>query len=244
MSYITCEGLTLAYDGRIIVRDLSFAVEAGDYICVVGENGTGKTTLVRTLVGLKKPASGRITFGDGLDKRDVGYVPQNIHTGQDFPATVYEVVTSGLLSRMRLRPIFNKEEKRRAAEAMERLGITDIRDRCFRELSGGQRQRVQLARAICSAEKLLILDEPASGLDPVITKQLYGIIKDLNRTEGMAVVMVSHDILSAVHNASKILHLERDNSFFGTSAEYREHKMGKHFLGCTCDECRGGHHRD
>lgn len=244
MSYITCEGLTLAYEGRVIVKDLDFAVDKGDYICIVGENGSGKTTLVKTLVGLKKPASGRIVFGDGLDRRDVGYVPQNIHTGKDFPATVYEVVTSGLLSRTGIRPFFTKDEKKRAADAMERLDITDIRDRCFRELSGGQRQRVQLARAICSAEKLLVLDEPASGLDPLITKQLYEVINDLNKTDGISVVMVSHDIMSAMANASKILHLGKETSFFGTSAEYRQHTISRHFIGCTCDQCRGGRSDD
>ena len=241
MAYITCEGLTLAYEGRVVVRDLNFAIEPGDYICIVGENGSGKTTLVRTLVGLKKPSEGRIIFGDGLDRRDVGYVPQNIHTGKGFPATVYEVVSSGLLGRMGLRPFFTKEEKKKINAAMERLDIADIRDRCFRELSGGQRQRVQLARALCGAEKLIVLDEPASGLDPVITKQLYEIITDLNKTEGVTVIMVSHDILSAVHNASRILHLEKESSFFGTTEEYKENKMGQHFLGCTCDRCRGGH---
>lgn len=241
MSYITCEGLTLAYEGRVIVKDLNFAVNAGDYICVVGENGSGKTTLVRTLVGLKKSAGGKIVFGDGLDRRDVGYVPQNIHTGKGFPATVYEVVSSGLLGRTGLRPFFTKEEKKRVADAMKRLDISDIRDRCFRELSGGQRQRVQLARALCSTEKLIVLDEPASGLDPVITKQLYEIITDLNKSEGISVIMVSHDILSAVHNASLILHLEKESSFFGTTEEYKKNKMGQHFLGCTCDHCRGGH---
>lgn len=241
MAYITCEGLTLAYEGRVIVKDLNFSVNAGDYICVVGENGSGKTTLVRTLVGLKKPAGGRIVFGDGLDRRDVGYVPQNIHTGKGFPATVYEVVSSGLLGRMGLRPFFTKEEKKKIAGAMERLGIADIRDRCFRELSGGQRQRVQLARALCGAEKLLVLDEPASGLDPIITKQLYEIITDLSKTEGISVIMVSHDIKSAVHNASLILHLEKDSSFFGTPEEYEKNIRGQHFLGCTCDSCRGGH---
>jgi len=240
MSYITCEGLTLAYEGRAVVKDLSFTVCPGDYICIVGENGSGKTTLVKTLVGLKKPAAGKITFGDGLDRHDVGYVPQNIHTGKDFPATVYEVVTSGLLGKMGFRPFFTKEEKQRAAKAMERLDITDVKDRCFRELSGGQRQRVLLARALCSAEKLIVLDEPASGLDPVITKQLYDIITELNEKEGVTVVMVSHDILSAVHNASKILHLEKDGAFFGTVAEYRKDKIAESFLGCTCDKCKGG----
>ena len=240
MSYIICEGLTLAYEGRPVVKDLSFTVEPGDYVCIVGENGSGKTTLVKTLVGLRRQSSGRIIFGDGLTKRDVGYVPQNIITGRDFPATVYEVVTSGLLSNMGLRPFFTKEEKRRAENAMERLGISDVRNKCVRELSGGQRQRVQLARAICAAGKMIILDEPAAGLDPVITSQLYKIIKDLNENDGMSVVMVSHDIPSAVRYASKILHLDPVTNFFGTSAEYRKNRMGKHFLGCTCDECKGG----
>jgi len=217
MSYIICEGLALAYEGRPVVKDLSFNVDPGDYMCIVGENGSGKTTLVRTLVGLKRQMSGRIIFGDGLTKRDVGYVPQNIITGKDFPATVYEVVTSGLLNGMGIRPFFTKDEKKRAENAMERLGITDIRNKCVRELSGGQRQRVQLARAICAAGKIMILDEPASGLDPVITSQLYGIIKDLNENDGMSVVMVSHDIPSAVRYASKILHIDPVSSFFGTA---------------------------
>ncbi len=240
MSYITCEDVCLAYEGRPVVKDLSFTVESGDYICIVGENGSGKTTLVRTLVGLKRPMSGKILFGDGITGKDIGYVPQTIHSGRDFPATVNEVVTSGLLGRMGIRPFFTKEEKRRADGAMERLGIKDLKNRCFRELSGGQKQRVQLARAILAAEKLLILDEPASGLDPVITSQLYGILKELNREDGMSVVMVSHDIPSAVRYASKILHIEKESSFFGTTDEYRKNRMGKHFLGCTCDECKGG----
>lgn len=242
MSYITCEKVALAYEGRVIVKNLSFTVDCGDYVCVVGENGSGKTTLVKTLVGLKRPSSGKITFGDGLCRKDIGYVPQNILTGRDFPATVYEVVSCGLLNRTGIRPFFTKNEKKRVSDAMARLGIEDIKDRCFRELSGGQRQRVQLARALCATEKLLILDEPASGLDPVITKQLYGIIRELNKNDGVTVVMVSHDIKSAVHNASKILHIDNDSSFFGSADEYRENKMGKHFLGCTCDECRGGKH--
>lgn len=239
MSYITCDKVTLAYEGRIIVKDLSFSVERGDYICIVGENGSGKTTLLRTLLGLRRPFSGKVCYGDGISHRNVGYVPQTVLSGKDFPATVYEVVTSGLLNRMGLRPFFTKEEKKAAEYAMERLGISDIKGKCFRELSGGQRQRVQLARAICAADKLLMLDEPASGLDPVITSQLYEIIKELNEADGMAVVMVSHDIPSAVRYATKLLHLEKDHSFFGTSDEYKKNRMGRHFLGCTCNECRG-----
>lgn len=240
MSYVCCEELCLAYEGRPVVKDLSFAVEAGDYVCIVGENGSGKTTLVKTLVGLKRPMSGNIIFGDGITGKDIGYVPQTVHSGRDFPATVYEVVTGGLLGKMGLRPFFTHEEKKRAHKAMERLGIKELKNKCFRELSGGQRQRVQLARAILAAEKLLVLDEPASGLDPVITSQLYGILKELNENDGMSVIMVSHDIPSAVRYATKILHIERESSFFGTTEEYRKNRMGKHFLGCTCAECKGG----
>lgn len=240
MSYIICEDVTLAYEGRPVVKELSFTVEQGDYICIVGENGSGKTTLVKTLVGLKKQMSGKISYGDGLEPNDIGYVPQSIITGKDFPATVYEVVTSGLLNRIGLRPFFTRDEKKRALKAMDRLGITNIKNKCVSELSGGQRQRVQLARALCAAEKIIILDEPASGLDPVITSQLYGIIKDLNEKDGMSVVMVSHDIPSAVRYATKILHLDSVSTFFGTADEYKQNRMGKHFLGCTCDECKGG----
>lgn len=239
MSYITCENVTLAYEGRIVVKDLSFTVDRGDYLCIVGENGSGKSTLVRTLVGLKRPMSGSVIFGDGLGRRDIGYIPQTIPAGRDFPATVYEVVTSGLLNRTGLRPFFTREEKKIAESCMERIGISDIKDQCFRELSGGQMQRVQLARAMCAAGKIIIMDEPASGLDPLITSQLYEVIKDLNQKDGMSVVMVSHDIPSAMRYATKILHIEKDSSFFGTTDEYRKNRMGKHFLGCTCNECRG-----
>lgn len=244
MAYITCENLTLAYEGRAVVSDLSFTVEKGDYLCIVGENGSGKSTLVKTLVGLKKPMAGSVSLGDGLTRRGVGYVPQSVPAGRDFPATVYEVVASGLLGRIGIRPFYTRGDKKKVYDCMERLGIYDIRDQCFRELSGGQMQRVQLARAMCAADELIVLDEPASGLDPVITAQLYGIIKELNRDDGMTVVMVSHDILSAVRYATKILHLEKDASFFGSSDEYRQNRMGRHFLGCTCDECRGERHDD
>lgn len=207
MSLITVKNLTLGYDSRAIVSDLNFTVEAGDYLCIVGENGSGKTTLMKTLLGLKKPMAGEITFGEGLRKNEIGYLPQQTFIQRDFPASVREIVLSGCQSKMGLRPFYNSAEKELAKKNMERMDILDLAKRCYKELSGGQQQRVLIARALCATEKILLLDEPVSGLDPKVTDEMYSLISDLNK-EGVTIIMISHDIKAAEKYACSILNMD------------------------------------
>ncbi len=218
MPQIVCENLSLGYEGEIIVRDLSVSVETGMYLCIVGENGAGKSTLMKAILGLRAPLSGRVAFGDGLKKREIGYLSQQTDVQKDFPASVREIVLSGFQGRMGFRPFYKREEKERAERNMERMGVADLADRCYRDLSGGQQQRVLLARALCATEKLLLLDEPVSGLDPVVTADMYRIIGELHRS-GVTIVMITHDVVEALPCATHILHLGR-RVFFGTRDEY------------------------
>ena len=218
MALITCDKLSLGYEGRELLRDLSFTVNAGDYLCIVGENGSGKTTLMKTILGLRQPMSGTIQFGDGLKQTEIGYLPQQTEVQRDFPASVWEIVLSGCMNSLGLRPFYGRAQKARAEEALRKLDIEGLRRRCYRELSGGQQQRVLLARALCATGKLLLLDEPVSGLDPRVTAELYRLIRDLNR-EGITILMISHDLQAAAEDASHILHMGRE-LFFGTKADY------------------------
>ncbi|MGI6157730.1 MAG: metal ABC transporter ATP-binding protein [Saccharofermentanales bacterium] len=228
MAQITCRDLTLGYDGKAIVEHLNFSIDAGEYFCIVGENGSGKTTLMKTLLRLQAPMSGTIETGDGLRPDEIGYLPQQTFVQRDFPASVKEIVLSGCQSRLGLRPFYNKKEKALAAEAMQKMDIAALADRCYRELSGGQQQRVLLARALCATQKVLLLDEPVSGLDPKVTQEMYRLIADLNREDGITIIMISHDIAAAVRYASHILHIGR-TSFFGTKEEYLQSAVGRGF---------------
>lgn len=228
MAFITATDLSLGYDSQVIVKDLNFVVNPGDYLCIVGENGSGKTTLMKTLLHLKEPISGKISTGDGLRKNEIGYLPQQTIIQKDFPASVKEIVLSGCQSRCGLRPFYNKEEKDACEENMERMGIKDLKDHCYRDLSGGQQQRVLLARALCATRKVLLLDEPVAGLDPLVTAQMYDLIKELNK-EGITIIMVSHDINAALKYSSHILHIG-DSIFFGTKEEYLKSEAGHFFM--------------
>ncbi len=231
MSLITCKDTAFAYDSVPVLQGLSFSVEKGDYLCIVGENGAGKSTLIKGLLRLKKPSGGSLELGDGLEANQIGYLPQQTVIQRDFPASVQEVVQSGCLNRLGFRPFYGAEEKKMCQENMERLGITDLRRRCYRELSGGQQQRVLLARALCATQKLLLLDEPASGLDPMVTAELYRLISTINQDMGITVIMVSHDIQASVDYAQKILHLRQKQLFFGSVTDYQVSDLGKAFLG-------------
>ncbi len=228
MAQIVCEDLVLGYEGRPVVSGLSFEVKAGDYLCIVGENGSGKSTLIKAILGLQPPMSGRILLQDGLQPSEIGYLPQQTDIQRDFPAQVREIVQSGCLARMKHRVFFGRAEKKLARDCMERMGILDMEKRCYRDLSGGQQQRVLLARALCSAQKVLLLDEPVSGLDPNATLELYQLIRKLNR-EGITILMVTHDIMAATVYASHILHIG-DSVFFGTAEEYGRSRTGRGFL--------------
>lgn len=231
MAILKCDNASFAYDGRTVLENVSFSMDAGDYLCVVGENGSGKSTLIKGLLGLKAPESGSISYLDGLKSTEIGYLPQQTETQRDFPASVYEVVISGCLNSLGRRFVYGKEDRERAMMNMERMGIEELRDASYQELSGGQQQRVLLARALCATKKLLLLDEPVTGLDPIATGEMYNLIKLVNLCDDISVIMVSHDIHEAVRYATHILHLGHKQLFFGTSAEYKESDLARRFLG-------------
>ena len=227
---IACKNASLGYENTVVVRDLNFTVSKGDYLCILGENGSGKSTLIKALLGLKPQLSGEIRFGKKVGKNQIGYLPQQTIVQRDFPASVREIVQSGCMNRCGLRPFYNQEEKQLASDMMEKLQITHLAKRCYRELSGGQQQRVLLARALCAARKMLLLDEPVTGLDPKATLEMYEIIARLNREDNMTIIMVSHDMNAAVKYASHILHIGGRQLFFGTKEDYLESKVGRAFL--------------
>ncbi|MBE6936594.1 MAG: metal ABC transporter ATP-binding protein [Ruminococcaceae bacterium] len=230
MALISCQDVFMTYENTVALRDLTFSVEAGDYLCILGENGSGKSTLIKGLLGLKAPARGSIRFGDGLRQNEIGYLPQQTQIQREFPASVREVVLSGCLNRGKL-PFYTKKDRMRAAENLEKMELLGLERRSYRELSGGQQQRVLLARALCATSKILLLDEPVSGLDPVATAHMYRLLHRLNREEGITIVMVSHDVHSAADSATRILHLKTEMRFFGTAEDYFRSDLGKHFLG-------------
>jgi len=229
MSQLICRNVSVGYDGRVITEHLNMTVNRGDYLCIVGENGAGKSTLIKTLLHLRAPLKGKIELGEGLKPSDIGYLPQQTVVQKDFPASVREIVLSGALNRCGLRPFYTKKEKSAARDAMERLGISDLAKRCYRELSGGQQQRVLLARALCATGKMILLDEPVAGLDPVATQDMYDLIARLNREDGVTVMMVSHDVSAAVRYASHILHTGPVPKFFGTKEDYLKTETGRLF---------------
>lgn len=231
MALITCRDASFAYEGSTVVSSLNFEVHSGDYLCVVGENGSGKSTLIKGLLRLKVPQSGSVLAGDGLRPNEIGYLPQQTAVQKDFPASAYEVVLSGRLNTLGILPFYSRADKAIVEKNIQRLGIGNLRNKCYRELSGGQQQRVLLARAFCAAKKALLLDEPAAGLDPVIRQEIYRLIEKINRETGITVIMVSHDIRSAVEYASHILHLKNTQVFFGRTEDYVKSSIGISFLG-------------
>ena len=223
MSLIQCENLAVGYDHKDVLSGLTFTINPGDYLCIVGENGSGKTTLMKTLLGLLPPVSGTIQKDDSI-KQCIGYLPQQSDVQKDFPASVWEVVLSGCQSHMGLRPFYNKNDKTLALENINRMGLENLKNRCYRELSGGQQQRVLLARALCATQNMLLLDEPVSGLDPKVTEEMYALIKSLN-DDGITILMISHDTSRALQYASHILDVGQ-KIFFVTKEDYV--KAGEH----------------
>lgn len=225
---IDCRDAALGYEGRPIWEHLTFQVRRGDYLCIVGDNGSGKSTLLKSMLGLLRPLSGEIRLDESLRRGAIGYLPQQTRAQKDFPATVSEVVLSGFLSARGWKFFYTPAQKSQALQHMGKLGILELKDKCYRELSGGQQQRVLLARALCATRKILLLDEPISGLDPKVTAQMYTLIESLNRQDGITVIMISHDIAAAVKYASHILHIG-DTVFWGTKEAYLRSAQGRLF---------------
>ncbi len=222
MALMCCKDLSFAYGGETVLRGANFSVHAGDYLCVVGENGSGKSTLMKGLLGLKEPESGKILLGDGLRRGEIGYLPQQTELQRDFPASVFEVVLSGRLNGLGNRFFYNKEDRLAAQDNLDRMDMLRFRNHCYQELSGGQQQRVLLARALCATKRLLLLDEPVAGLDPVATGDMYNLLKLINLCDKVTVVMVSHDVDAALNYATHILQLGHSQLFFGSVAEYKK----------------------
>lgn len=226
---LKCSNVSMNYDKRLAVENVNFNVCKGDYLCIVGENGSGKSTLMKGILGLMKLNSGEILFKN-IKQTELGYLPQQTIVQRDFPASVFEVVLSGCLNQTGLKPFFSRADKEKARKNMELLNITDIAKKSYRDLSGGQQQRVLLARALSATSQLLILDEPVTGLDPIVTSEMYNIIKQLN-DDGITVIMVSHDIISATRYGNKILHMGTKVEFFGTVEEYEKTDIYKYMMG-------------
>jgi len=216
-------------DGSSVLKQVSFTLEPGTNVLIKGVSGSGKSTLLRTMLGLQEPMAGKIVLGEGMRRNEIGYLPQQTFVQRDFPASVREVVLSGCQGRCGLRPFYNREEKGIADKAMAQMEITSLADACYRDLSGGQQQRVLLARALCASDKMLVLDEPVSGLDPKMAEAMYRLVARINKEMGITIVMISHDVREAIPYATHILHMDRD-FFFGTAEEYRQSKRGKLFL--------------
>lgn len=230
MKQLECKNVYINYDANNALKNVSFSIDEGDYLCIVGENGSGKSTLIKAILGLEKIKSGEISFLNGLKKNEIGYLPQQTIVQKNFPASVYEVVLSGTLNNRGIKPFYSKKEKELANQNIEKLGIKDIKNKSYKELSGGQQQRVLLARALCSTKKIIVLDEPITGLDINITKEMYSTIRKINE-EGTTIIMVSHDINFAINNANKILHLQTECKFFGTVNDYINSNIYKNFIG-------------
>ena len=228
---IRCEHVDFGYENHDAVIDVSMEINPGDYLCILGENGSGKSTLMKGILGLLKPTAGTLVVDEELRRTGIGYLPQQTAAQRDFPATVYEVVRSGCLSHLGRRPFFSRADKALAMENMEKLGIAGLSRKCYRELSGGQQQRVLIARALCATKKLLILDEPITGLDPSAIQELYALIRKLNREDKVTIMMVSHDVQNVVHQANKILHLQQRVLFYGSVKDYVKSRAGLEFLG-------------
>ena len=219
MTLIECKRLSVGYDKKVVCKDINFKVEEGDYICILGENGSGKSTLLKTILGLNKAVFGKVIFEKSLSKNKLGYLPQQNDFQKDFPATVKEVIMSGFISQMGLRPFYNKAEKNKANGIIEFLGLENLTKNGFKELSGGQQQRVLLARALCATDKILVLDEPTNGLDSKTTNQFYKLLKNLNNS-GLTIIMVSHNLDKVMEYAGHIVYLKDSMIFNGTKQEF------------------------
>jgi ABC-type Mn/Zn transport systems, ATPase component len=228
---LSCKDVSISYDGKTVVKDVGFEINKGDYLCIIGENGSGKTTLMKGILNLVKLSSGKVSF-DGISSTEIGYLPQQTLIQKNFPASVYEIVLSGCLARGKRLPFYTKKDKETAANNIDKLSISDIKNSPYKDLSGGQQQRVLLARALCATEKLIMLDEPVTGLDPLMASEMYSLLTKLNDNHnGTTIIMISHDIKSAVQYGNKILHMHTSPLFFGNTEDYIKTDIYRRMIG-------------
>ena len=227
MSLIECKKLNIGYSDKIICKDITFDINKGDYVCIIGENGCGKSTFIKSLLGLNKVISGKVTFDSSFNRKLIGYLPQQTELQKDFPATVREIVMSGMLSRMGFRPFYTAREKDRCNKIMKELSVDEFASRSFRELSGGQQQRVLLARALCATDELLVMDEPTNNLDSRSMKLFYKLIAKLNKENGITIVMVTHDLDKVINSTNKIVYLKDQMKFVGNRDEFLNSEYAK-----------------
>ena len=233
MSQLECKNISIAYEKENVVDNLSIAIEKGDYVSIIGENGTGKSSLLKGILGIVPTRSGQVLFDEGCSRKNIGYLSQQNSMQKDFPASVYEVVISGCLKNRGFMPFYTKKEKELAALNLKKMGMYDLKNSCYAELSGGQKQRVLLARALCATDRMIILDEPVTGLDPVATADMYHLVNKLNKDYGITIIMVTHDIDNAVKYSNKILHMHKNYKYyFGPKEDYLIHG------GCTEECCK------
>ena len=227
MTQLQVNNVSMSYEGRQVLEDVSFTLNKGDWLFVLGENGTGKTTLIKGLLGLKAIDGGSIQFGEGVAKEDIGYLSQSTELQKNFPATVFEIVISGFLNKKGVFSFYNKEDKKKAEALLEKLGIAHLKSSPFSALSGGQQQRVLLCRALAAATKILVLDEPTAFLDTKSAEEMYRTLDRLNREDGLTIIMVSHDYSAAAKHSSHILYIKSKTLYFGDSKDFfNSYEMG------------------
>ncbi|MDO4526548.1 MAG: metal ABC transporter ATP-binding protein [Candidatus Saccharibacteria bacterium] len=219
MKLIELKNLSLGYDGNAVLKNLNISIDEGDFICIVGPNGAGKSTLVKGILGLLKPLNGEVVYHK-LKQNFIGYMPQETQVDANFPASVFEIVLSGTLNRLGLKPFYTNKEKQIALFNLKFLGIESLKDKNFCDLSGGQRQKVLLARSLSATSKLLILDEPSNNLDSKSKRELYKKIVTLNQKQGITIIMITHDLDHDSLLGNKILSLREDDLFFGSTKEF------------------------
>lgn len=204
MSIIKIENMSFGYtNSNETLTNINMEISEGEFVAIIGENGSGKSSLIKCILGLNKIQKGKITVNDRI-----GYLPQLTEIQNNFPATIEEIVLSGTIPDNVFKIFYTKDDRKKAEDVMKKLNLYDMRKKCFDELSGGQRQRVLIARALCSTDKIIILDEPVNSLDSKVVSGIYDILNDLYKNKGITIVMVSHDVERCIKYCSRIIEME------------------------------------
>ena len=221
MQLMHTKDLTLGYHGKTIIQDCNLAIHEKDYICIVGSNGSGKTTLLKGLLELIPAKQGKVIRSHNLEKKHIGYLPQITTLQQNFPASVYEIVASGLLNTKKTFPILNHQEKQQVLLAMKKLRIDHLYHTSYKELSGGQQQKVLFARSLCATQKILFLDEPITGLDESSRKEVYQLLNIMHKQEHKTIIMITHNKEEVLPFATKIVTINNQKVYTETIGENR-----------------------